>query len=294
MAGVVTEIEIRLADGRTLHAYDTRADGIAGSPGTPGSPAAVFWLHGSPNVGSPPEPLFAAAEANGLRWVSYDRPGYGGSSPHDGRTVASAAADVAAIADALGIGRFAVLGHSGGGPHALACAALLPERVIAAVSISAPAPFDADGLDWFAGWSPGIAAENRAAARGRAALEAHWAGAEPEDMGAFFTEADIAALGGNWSWLAGVAGQAMQQGSEGLAEDTVAGARPWGFGPGAIRVPVLIMHGAKDKMVPCAHGEWLAASCPAAELRIVPDASHITVLDSAPEALEWLAARVRA
>ena len=206
----------------------------------------------------------------------------------------SAAGDVAAIADALGIGRFAVLGHSGGGPHALACAALLPERVIAAVSVSAPAPFDADGLDWFAGWSPGIAAENRAAAGGRAALEAHWAGAEPEDMGAFFTEADMAALGGSWSWLAGVADQAMQQGNEGFLEDTLAGARPWGFGPDAIRVPVLIMHGANDKMVPCAHGEWLAARCPAAELRAVPDAGHITVLDRAPEALAWLAARVRA
>jgi pimeloyl-ACP methyl ester carboxylesterase len=151
---MVTEADVRLPGGRILHAYDTRADGFAGRPGVPGSPVAVFWLHGSPNIGSPPEPLFAAAEANGLRWVSYDRPGYGGSGPHDGRTVASAAADVAAIADALGIGRFAVLGHSGGGPHALACAALLPERVIAAVSVSGPAPFDAAGLDWFAGWSP--------------------------------------------------------------------------------------------------------------------------------------------
>src|SRR3984957_7936913 len=190
---MVTEADIRLADGRTLHAYD--------------------------------------------------RPGYGGSDSDDGRAVASAAADVAAIADALGIGRFAVLGHSGGGPHALACAALLPERVIAAVSVSAPAPFDADGLDWFAGWSPGIAAENRAAAGGRAALEAHWAKAEPEDMSAFFTEADMAALDGSWSWLAGVAGQAIEQGSEGLLEDTLASAQPWGFRPDAIPVPVLIMHG---------------------------------------------------
>jgi pimeloyl-ACP methyl ester carboxylesterase len=278
---MVTEADVRLADGRVLHAYDTRADGIS-----------VFWLHGSPNIGSPPEPLFAAAEANGLRWVSYDRPGYGGSGPDDGRRIASAAADVAAIADALGIGRFAVLGHSGGGPHALACAALLPERVIAAVSVSGPAPFDADGLDWFAGWSPGIAAENRAAAGGRAALEAHWAAAEPEDMGAFFTEADLAALGGSWSWLAGVAGQAMEQGSEGLAEDTLASVQSWGFRVGDIRVPVLIMHGASDKMVPGAHGEWLAARCPGAELRIVPDAGHITVLDSAPEALAWLGVRV--
>jgi pimeloyl-ACP methyl ester carboxylesterase len=291
---MVTEADIHLADGRTLHAYDTRADGIVGSPGTSGSPVAVFWLHGSPNVGSPPEPLFAAAEANGLRWVSYDRPGYGGSSPHDGRTVASAAADVAAIADALGIGRFAVLGHSGGGPHALACAALLPERVIAAVSGAAPAPFDADGLDWFEGWSPGIAAEHRAAAGGRAALEAHWAEAEPEHMNAFFTEDDMTALIGSWSWVASVAEQAMKQGQEGYCEDTLASVQPWGFRLDAIRAPVLIMHGAKDKMVPCGHGEWLAAHCPAAELRIVPDAGHITVLDSVPEALAWLAARGRA
>jgi pimeloyl-ACP methyl ester carboxylesterase len=285
---MVTEADIHLADGRTLHAYDTRADGIAGGAG---SPVAVFWHHGSPNVGSPPEPLFAAAEANGLRWISYDRPGYGGSSAHDGRTVASAAADVAAIADALGIGRFAVFGHSGGGPHALACAALLPERVIAAVSMSAPAPFDAGDLDWYAGWSPGIAAENRAATGGRAALEAHWARTEPEEMSAFFTEADMAALGGRWSWVAGVAGQAIEQGNEGYLEDTLASVQPWGFRPEAIRVPVRIMHGGEDKMVPCAHAEWLAAHCPAAESRIVPDAGHITVLDRAPEALAWLGRR---
>lgn len=289
---MVTEADIRLPDGRTLHAYDTCAGGS--SPSTPGEPAAVFWHHGSPNVGSPPRPLFAAAEANGLRWVSYDRPGYGGSSPHDGRTAASAAADVAAIADALGIARFAVFGHSGGGQHALACAALLPERVIAAVSVSSQAPFGADGLDWFAGWSPGIAAEYRAAARGRAALEAHWAGTEPEDMGAYFTQADIAALGGSWSWLADVAGQAMRQGNEGYLEDTLASVRPWGFQPDAIGVPVLIVHGAKDKMVPPAHGAWLAARCPAAEPRTVQGAGHITVLDRAPQALSWLAARVRA
>ena len=288
---MVTEADIRLADGRVLHAYDTRADQVAGPPGAPGPAAVVFWLHGSPNVGSPPEPLFAAAAENGLRWVSYDRPGYGGSGPHDGRAVASAAADVAAVADALGIGRFAVLGHSGGGPHALACAALLPERVTAAASLSAPAPFDAAGLDWFAGSSPGIAAENRAAAAGRAALEAHWAGAEPEDMSAFFTEADIAALGGRWSWLAGVAGQAIEQGNEGFLEDSLAAVRPWGFRPGDIRVPLLLMHGAQDKMVPRAHGEWLAARCPAAESRVVADAGHVTVLDSAPQALAWLGAR---
>src|SRR5262252_1628348 len=269
---MVSEADIHLADGRTLHAYDTRADGIASSEDTSGSPIAVFWHHGSPNIGSPPDPLFAAAEANGLRWVSYDRPGYGGSSPHDGRTVASAAADVAAIADALGIARFAVLGHSGGGPHALACGALLPERVFAVVSASAPAPFEAEaeGLDWFAGWSRSGVAEQRAALAGRAALEAYLPSAEfdPDT----FTPQDQSALEGRWSWIIGVVRPALDQGNEGMVEDLLAAAQPWGFDPADITVPVLILHGARDRMVPSSHGEWLAAHCPTAEFRLTPGA----------------------
>jgi pimeloyl-ACP methyl ester carboxylesterase len=276
---VVTEADVELSDGRTLHYYDTRED-------ESDTRVAVFWLHGSPNVGSPPEPLFPAAAGNGLRWVSYDRPAYGGSSPDPGRDIASAAADAAAIADALGLGRFAVLGHSGGGPHALACGALLPERVIAVVSVSATAPFDAEGLDWFAGWSTSGVAEQRAARAGRAAVEAYLPTAEfdPET----FTAADQSALEGGWSWLAGVAGQAIEQGDEGMVEDLLAGAQPWGFSLADITVPVLIVHGDQDRMVPSAHGVWLAAHCQTAELRLVPGAGHITVLDSAPAALAWL------
>jgi pimeloyl-ACP methyl ester carboxylesterase len=276
---MVTEADLELSDGRTLHYYDTRAD-------ESDTRVPVFWQHGTPNVGSPPEPLFSAAAENSLRWVSYDRPAYGGSSPRPGRDIASAAADVAAIADALGIGRFAVLGHSGGGPHALACGALLPERVIAAVSVSAPAPADAEGLDWFAGWSASGVTEQRAALAGRAALEDYLPSAEfdPET----FTPADYAALEGAWSWLAGVAGQAMAQGHAGMVDDLLAAARDWGFAPADITVPVLILHGAADRMVPCAHGQWLAAHCPTAEFRLASDAGHITVLDSAPAALEWL------
>lgn len=289
----IAELDVCFDDGRTLHAYDTGLGRAAAAGEASASPVSVFWLHGSPNLGRPPEPLFAAAEANGLRWISYDRPGYGGSSPHDGRTVASAAFDVAAIADALGIEHFAVFGHSGGGPHALSCAALLPKRVIAAVSVSAPAPLTADGLDWFADWSPGLAAENRAATAGRAALQTHWANAAPEEMSAFFTERDIAALDGDWSWLGDVTGQAIEQGDEGLVEDTLAAVQPWGFRPEDIGVPVLIMHGESDKMVPVAHGRWLAAHCPTATLRTIPDAGHITVLDSAPDALTWIGTRSR-
>src|SRR6185312_12557012 len=113
-----------------------------------------------------PAPLFASAAERDIRWVSHDRPGYGRSTPQPGRDVASAAADVASIADALGIDQFAVMGDSGGGPHALACAAVWPGRVRATVCMSGPAPFGAEGLDWFAGMTPTGAAEYRAAAFG--------------------------------------------------------------------------------------------------------------------------------
>src|SRR5918994_3065002 len=118
---MVTETDLELGDGRTLHAYDTGADYADGR-------LAVFWHHGSPNIGAPPEPLFPAAARLGIRWVSYDRPGYGGSTPRPDRDVASAAGYASAVADALGIDRFAVMGYSHGGSHALACAALLPPR----------------------------------------------------------------------------------------------------------------------------------------------------------------------
>jgi pimeloyl-ACP methyl ester carboxylesterase len=96
---VVTEADLALSDGRTLHIYDTRADDADGR-------LAVFWHHGTPNTGAPPGPLLPAAAERGIRWVSHDRPGYGGSTPHPGRDVASATADVSSIADALGIGQF--------------------------------------------------------------------------------------------------------------------------------------------------------------------------------------------
>ena len=104
---MVREFDLDLGDARTLHAYDAGGDSER---------LAVFWHHGTPNIGAPPAPLFADADRLGLRWVSYDRPGYGGSTPQPGRDVASAANFTAAVADALDIERFAVMGHSGGAP----------------------------------------------------------------------------------------------------------------------------------------------------------------------------------
>lgn len=276
-------MDVDVGGGRVLRAYDTAAS--ARDARLP-----VFWYHGTPNVGSPPEPLFAAAERHGLRWVSYDRPAYGGSTPNPGRDIASAASDVTAIADALGIDRFAVFGHSGGGPHALACAALLPDRVLGAVSGSGLAPYPAEETDWwFAGMYPGGAGELRAASKGRADLEACLANSvfDPE----MFTPGDRAALEGEWAWLGDVAGQAIEQGLAGMIDDDLAYTRPWGFDPASIAVPVLLLHGGADRIAPSSHGEWLAAVIAESELRLFPDDGHISVLRQAEPALAWLAER---
>ncbi|MFB9895311.1 alpha/beta fold hydrolase [Planobispora takensis] len=278
---MIKESDLRLGDGRTLHVYDTGADGD--------DRLVVFWHHGTPNIGSPPRPLFPAAERLGIRWVSYDRPGYGGSTPLPGRDVASAAACASAVADALGIGRFAVMGHSGGGPHALACGALLPGRVLGVVSVAGPAPSGAEGLDWFAGMTASGAASLRAAAEGRAAKEEYEASAEYDPE--MFTPHDHAALSGEWSWFGDVVGPAAAAGPGGLIDDDLAYVAPWGFDPAGVSAPVLILHGGRDRVVPASHGEWLARRCPSAELRLSPDDGHLSIMNSAGPALDWLRAR---
>jgi pimeloyl-ACP methyl ester carboxylesterase len=280
---MVTETDLVLSDGRCLHVYDTGAAG-------PVARLTVFWHHGTPNLGAPPQPLFEAARRLNIRWVSHDRPGYGGSSPLPGRDVASAARDVEQIADALGIGEFAVMGHSGGGPHALACAALLPERVLGVVSGAGLAPYGADGLDYFGGMTPSGAASLHAAVAGREAKDAYEASA-PEFDPETFTPADYAALAGSWGWLNSVVGPATAQGPGGLIADDLAYVAPWGFDPAQIEAPVLLLHGGQDRVVPPSHGEWLLAHVPTSELWRCPEDGHISVLGSAEAALEWLRAR---
>jgi len=272
----MTETDLVLDDGRTLHVYAQETGRLA-----------VFWLHGTPNIGPPPEPLFADAARLGMRWLGYDRPGYGGSTPRPGRDVASAAHDVARIADRFGIDRFAVVGHSGGGPHALACAALLPDRVLAAVSIAGLAPFDAAGLDWFAGMRPSGIAGLRAARAGRAEKAAYEA-ASPEFDPESFIGADWSALAGPWSWFDSVVGPAQAAGPGGLIDDDVAYVTPWGFDCARVSRPVLLLHGGLDRMVPKSHAEWLVGKCSAAELWLQPEDGHISVLSGAPRALAWL------
>jgi len=273
------ELDVPAPDGRTLHAYDVR-------PSRAKAELVVCWHHGTPGLGEPPAPLFAASVERGIRWIGCDRPGYGGSSADPGRDIAAVAADLAAVADALDVDRFAVLGSSGGGPHALACGALLGNRVVGVVSASGPAPYDAAGLDWFAGMSAAGATELRAAAAGRASLERQLASGE-FDM-AQFTAADQAALAGRWAWLGSLAGRALAGGLTGMIDDDLALVAEWGFDPASIRVPVLLLHGDEDRVVPSSHGRWLAGHIPSAELRLAPHDGHVSVLDRVTEALDWL------
>jgi pimeloyl-ACP methyl ester carboxylesterase len=265
------ERDLTLSDGRRLHTYDT------GGAGTP-----VFWFHGTPNIGTPPVPLRRA----GVRWLSYDRPGYGGSTPRPGRDIASAAEDVAAVADQLGVDRFALMGHSGGGPHALACAALLPERVTAVAVLASLAPYGADRLDWFALMAPSSVAALRAATEGRAAKEAYEATSVDAEPG--FTNRDLATFEGPWSWILDVVRPAMAAGPAALIDDDLAYVAPWGFDPAAITAPLLIVHGGADLMVPGTHGLWLSGRCPTAKLWLRPEDGHLSILESAPAALDWL------
>jgi pimeloyl-ACP methyl ester carboxylesterase len=273
------EVDILTADGRVLHTYDM-------GPTERTDELVVLWQHGTPNTGAPPEPLFESARSLGIRWIGYDRPSYGGSSPHPDATVATAADDARQIADQLSVGRFTVFGHSGGGPRALACGALLPDRVVAVVSVSSPAPWPAPGLDYFAGMSDGGARELRAAARGRAELQEVLAENEFDPQS--FIPADYAALEGSWSWFNGIVEAATANGFDGMVADLVGAMAAWGFDPAAVSAPTLIMHGTADRMVPSSHSAWLAAHCPTAELRLSPGEGHISVLDSAPGALAWL------
>jgi pimeloyl-ACP methyl ester carboxylesterase len=272
---MVYERDLRLEDGRTLHAYDSGADAA--------DACTVVWHHGSPQTGAPLDPLLSAAARRGIRLLSYGRPSYGGSSPSPGRDVASAAADVGRLADAFGVSRFAVMGASGGGPHALACAALLGDRVTGAVCLASLAPFTED-FDWFAGMASdgGL----RAAAAGREA-RARYAASDEFDESSF-TPADWAALSGDWASLGADAGRAGAAGPDGLIDDDVAFVGPWGFDVTRIDAPVLLVHGGQDRIVPPAHAHWLMRHCQTPELWLRPADGHVSILDACPLAMDWL------
>jgi pimeloyl-ACP methyl ester carboxylesterase len=270
---------------RTIDGPGGRALRVVEAGDPDGVPVLVH--HGTPGGGLIHDPWDADAAERGIRLVSYHRPGYGESARDAGRTVASAAADAAAIADALGFDRFGTWGASGGGPHALACAALLHGRVVACATIASLAPPVGD-LDFLAGM--GDTRELDAAFAGEGELRplveamrtAMLGGGGDDDLGegldAVFTSGDLAVLGGPLGgFLADGFKAGLADGVDGWVDDDLAFVHPWGFDPGAIAVPVQVWQGRQDKMVPYAHGVWLARRLPRADVRMSPDDGHLTL-----------------
>jgi pimeloyl-ACP methyl ester carboxylesterase len=245
------------------------------------------------------------ALSRSIRLISYDRPGYGASTPQLGRNLASAANDVIAIAKALGINRLLVWGFSGGAPYALACAALLPDLVVAASALGSPAPYTAKGLDFFAGMGEDNIVEFRTALEGRDALqqfvEAQAPGllsADPVTLTQAFRSVlspiDAAAFTEDF---AGFILSSMREGlaerRDGWVDDDIALVTPWGFDLGQIKIPVLLWHGKHDQSVPFAHGEWLARHIPNVDARLSADDGHLTLaLRRISEVHTWLLARM--
>ena len=261
--------------------------------GEPGG-VPVFMLHGTPGSrlsGQHPDP--GKVTAAGLRLITYDRPGYGGSTRQHGRSVVDCVADIAAIAEELGIERFAVTGGSGGGPHSLAVAARLPERVTRAECNVGPAPYEAEGLDYFDGMDPENVKEIGWALSGEETLvlelerEAQKAldrlDADPAALLSDFdlSDADRAVLSQEVvkQRMRISFREAVAQGIAGWVDDDLAMVRPWGFDLAEIRVPVQVRYGATDVLVPAAHGAWLAAHVPGASVILDETAGHMSSPD---------------
>jgi pimeloyl-ACP methyl ester carboxylesterase len=248
----------------------------------------VLMLHGAPGSRLARHPYPDQLREAGIRQLTYDRPGYGLSDPNPGRTIADAVADITALLDAVGVERLGVLGGSGGGPHALAAATLIPERCTVVHCFVGLAPIDASGLDFFHGMDPENVRRFRAASQGRdvAAREltpdleglVERARQDPTTMlGPMqLPQADLDILRDVAGYAALAMIEAARTGPWGFVDDYVALASPWGFDPTGARAPVVIEYGAHDVMVPAGHGAWLGAHVPNASVRVNHGGGHLS------------------
>ncbi len=283
-------------DGRTL------AFAVWGDP----SGFPIMALHGTPGCRLQRWPHEELYQQLGVCVVTHDRAGYGRSTRRHGRSVADAVDDVIAIADELGFDRFGVTGGSGGGPHALACAALRPDRVVRATSSVGEAPYGDGGLEhdkWVDGMDPENVKEFGIALAGEEALteyvEAQQAQAEARvavDPSTVLDDYDLSD-----SDRAQLARPEVMQivreataewafnGVGGWVDDDLAFTRPWGFDVSNIAVPVLIIYGSADVLVPSAHGRWLAAHVPGCIVKI-EEGGHLGVdpVTEIAENARWL------
>jgi pimeloyl-ACP methyl ester carboxylesterase len=270
--------QVTLADGRII---EVRVSGPEG--GLP-----LVFHHGTPGAGTAIRSLDRAAHARGLRVVSATRPGYGGSDRRPGRRVVDVVDDIRIVLDHLGARRCVVAGWSGGGPHALACAARL-EAAAAVLCIAGVAPSDAEGLDWAAGMGEDNIGEFAAARAGEARLRpwleaqrSELADVAPGDivaaMSSLLPEVDRAVLTDEYAEdVAEGFHDALRPGIDGWLDDDLAFLAPWGFELDEIAVPVSLWQGADDLMVPYAHGEWLAGHVPTVAAHLLDGEGHLSI-----------------
>jgi pimeloyl-ACP methyl ester carboxylesterase len=276
----VSLFSVALADGRSLEVS------VSGPEGA--TPLVVH--HGTPSDRTQYRPFAEAAAVRGLRLICYSRPGYGGSSRQPGRAIADCAADTLAILEQLGAARFYTAGWSGGGPHALACAALLPDRVLACATIAGVGPSGAAGLEFLEGMGRENHAEFGAALAGPPKLQGYLerqaqalAGLTGEQvaaaLGDLVSPVDVGAITGTFAaYLATTLRRAVASGIWGWFDDDLAFTRPWGFDLDEVGVPVVVWQGGQDRMVPFAHGQWLATHVPGARPRLLTDEGHLSLV----------------
>jgi pimeloyl-ACP methyl ester carboxylesterase len=265
----------------------------------------VIFSHGTPGsrFARPPDPEIY--KRHGVRIIAYDRPGYGGSHPHRGRAVADAAADVAAIGDELGLERFAVVGGSGGAPHALACGALLGDRVIRVGALVTPAPSDAENFDFFEGLADINVKEFSAALEGEEAIEAFlqpYVEGIRADVDAVIEEIltelpevdrERASRPETREIMKESFVEAVRQGSRGWADDDLAFAKPWGFALEDVNSETRLWQGELDVLTPRPHGEYVASRLPNARFELLVGGGHFLDKEWAV-VFDWLSAGTKA
>jgi pimeloyl-ACP methyl ester carboxylesterase len=277
-----TAEKLERPDGRVLEFFSAGAE-----DGTP-----LIMNHGTPSCGMVARPWAEVCAERGLRLVGYSRPGYGESTRQEGRSIADCAEDVAAVADALGAGRFYIEGHSGGGSHALACAALLPDRVLAAAVIAGAAPKDLMGPAWWEGNAEENMEEFRAAEVGgdtlRTVIE-NWRDEmlapsgddideSLESYGSLVSDVDRRAVTPEANaFMMARRRHSIGKSIWGWFDDDLTETKPWGFELESIRVPVSLWQGGQDRFVPRGHFDWLAAHVPGAGAHFLPDDGHWSI-----------------
>jgi pimeloyl-ACP methyl ester carboxylesterase len=270
---------ITLPDGRDL---EIEVNGPDDGP-------VIVSHHGTPGASDPLPAHVRAAAERGYRLVTPCRAGYGASTRAPGRSVADVAADTAAILDHLGVDTCLTMGASGGGPHALACGVLLPDRVRGVTMIAGVAPYGADGLDFLAGMGPENIVEFGAALEGesslrpyldaeRQALVAITATEVAEALGGLVPPVDVASLTGELAeCLAAEFRHGLAPGLDGWLDDDLAFTRDWGFDLADVGVPTYLWQGTEDLMVPVAHGEWMAAHVPGVVAHLEHGEGHLSI-----------------